>query len=364
MELRSPIMMQDENVYAVVMAGGSGTRLWPESRRACPKQFCRIGSDKTLLELTLARLDGFVPAARRVVVTQQAYYERTAKVVRAGETNTLAAEIVTEPARRGTLAAVGLATLQLLVRDPKAVVISLHADAFIRDVSALQGALAAAVVVARRDYLVLLGAKPHCVVTHYDYIVRGAPIEGLPNVYRARFLYHPTQQEAAEFVQTDGYFWNSGIFVWRAALFRRELQAAQPQVERVLSACLSDAGGIDAVKLRQYYAQLEETSVDGGVIAPSSRCAMLPLDCGWLDIGSWDTLAQAFDVDKDGNLAFGEVVMRACRGTTVKASGVQVVMLGLQDVVVVATADAVLVCAKERAQEVRDLVARLPDRVI
>ncbi len=364
MELRSPIMMQDENVYAVVLAGGSGTRLWPESRRACPKQFCRIGSDKTLLELTLARLDGFVPAERRVVVTQQAHYERMAKVVRVGETNTLAAEIVAEPAGRGTLAAVSLATLQLLVRDPKAVVISLHSDAFIRDVSALQCALAAAVVAARSDYLVLLGAKPHYAATNYDYIVRGAPIESLQNVYHARFLYHPTQREADEFVQTDGYFWNSGIFVWRAALFRRELQASRPQVERVLSACLSDAGGIDAVKLHKYYAQLEETSVDGGVVAPSSRCAMLPLDCGWLDIGSWDMLAQAFDVDKDGNLALGEVLMRACRGTTVKTSGLQVVTLGLKDVIVIATADAVLVCAKERAQEVRDLVARLPDGVV
>ncbi len=349
-------MKQSKNVYAVVLAGGSGTRLWPESRRARPKQFCRIGSDKTLLELTLARLDGFVPAMRRVVVTQQAHYEHTVEVVRAEETGALAAEIVTEPVGRGTLAAAGLATLQLLARDPKAIIISMHADAFIRDVPALQRALAVAVVAAQQDYIVLLGAKPRYAATNYDYMVRGAPIEDLQGVYRARFLYRPTPREAAAYVQADGYFWNSGIFVWRAVLFRQELHALQPHVAEVLSACLSE-GGKDSARLHEHYARLEETSIDGGVIALSRRCTMLPLDCGWLDIGSWDALAQVFDTDKDGNLALGKVLMRACRGTTVKTSGVQVVTLGLTDVVVVVTADAVLVCAKERAQEVRELVA-------
>ena len=357
-------MMQGKNVYAIVLAGGSGTRLWPESRRLRPKQFCRIGSDKTMLELTLARLDGFVPVQQRVVITQQAHLKHTAQVVRVGKAEALAADIIAEPEGRGTLAAAGLATLQLLTRDPKAVVISLHADAFIKDVAALQQALAAAVAVAGNDHLVLLGAKPHYAAINYDYIERGVAIAGLQDVYRARFRYRPTPQEAAEFVQSEDYFWNSGIFVWRAELFQQELQTAQPQVVKLLSTCLSRAGDIDAVKLQKSYAQLEDMSVDGGVIAPSRRCAMLPLDCGWLDIGSWDALSQAFGGDKDGNLAFGEVLMRACRGTTVKTSGMQVVTLGLKDVVVVATADAVLVCAKEKAQEVRELIARLPDDVV
>ena len=354
-------MSRDKNVYAVVLAGGRGTRLWPESRRACPKQFCRIGSDQTLLELTLARLNGLVPVARRVVVTQQAHYERTAQLVRLGEAQALAATIITEPAPRGTLAAVSLATLQLLARDPQAIIISLHADAFIRDVSALQQALAAAVTVAQRDYIVLLGVKPRTAATHYDYIARGAPLKDLQNVYQARFLHHPTPREAAEFVQADGYFWNSGIFVWRAALFRQELQAVQARVAALLSACLSATGKIDGAKLLRHYAQLEETSVDGAVVALSRRAAVLPLACGWLDIGSWEALAQAFDTDADGNLTFGKVLTRACRGTTVQTRGVQVVTLGLQDVVVVVTADAVLVCAQERAQEVRELVDCLPD---
>lgn len=357
-------MMQDQNVYAVVLAGGSGTRLWPESRRACPKQFCRIGSDKTMLELTLERLDGCVPASKRVVVTQQAHYRRTVQLVRTDEANALATEIIAEPEGRGTLAAVGLATLQLLARDPKAVVISLHADAFIRDVSALQRALAAAVSVARNNHLVLLGAEPYYAATNYDYVEQGTPLEGLQSVFRARFHYRPTPQQAAEFVQKGGYFWNSGIFVWRAGLFQQELQAAQPHVAGLLSACLSAAGDIDREQLNEIYAQLQETSVDGGVVAPSRRSVMLPLDCGWLDIGSWDALAQAFNADEEGNLAFGEVLMRACRGTTVKTSGLQVVTLGLKDMVVVATADAVLVCAKERAQEVRELVACLPDDLV
>ena len=357
-------MMQDEHVYAVVLAGGSGTRLWPESRRTNPKQFCCLGSDKTLLELTLARLDGLVPVAQRLVVTQQAHLARTEQVVQAGKADALAAAIIVEPAGRGTLAAIGLATLQLLARDPQAVVISLHADAFIKDVEALQQALAKAVAVARCGYLALLGAKPHYAATYYDYIARGESCDDGSGAYRARFLYRPTAQEAAQYVQRDDYFWNSGIFVWQAKLFQQELHASQPQTAQALSSCLSETGVIDQARLQKLYAQLKEISVDGGIAAASSRCVMLPLACGWLDIGSWDALSQVFDTDKDGNLALGDVLMHACRGTTVKTNNVQVVTLGLQDVVVVATADVVLVCAKERTQEVRELVTRLPDNLL
>ena len=352
-------MRQDEHVYAVVLAGGSGTRLWPESRRAHPKQFCRLGSDKTMLEQTLLRLDGFVPAAQRLVVTQQAHYARTTQVVQGKDA--LAEEIIAEPSARGTLAAVSLATLALAARDPQAVIISLHADAFIRDVSAFQQALAAAVQAARHNYIALLGAQPHYAATCYDYIERSVPCE--EGVHRARFHYRPTAQEAAAYVQKGDYFWNSGIFVWQAELFLQELHAMQPQVAKLLTACVKARGDIDRTALSSNYPQVAELSVDG-FMAQSSRCVMLPLDCGWLDIGSWDALSQVFATDKDGNLVHGKVLMRDCRGTTARTSGVQVMTLGLQDVIVVVTDDAVLVCAKERAQEVRELVASLPEDLV
>ena len=356
-------MMQDKHVYVVVLAGGSGTRLWPASRRAQPKQFCRIGSDKTLLEQTLLRLDGFVPNTQRLVVTRQEQYECAAQVVQAGEAQALAAEIIIEPEARGTLAAVGLATLALAARDPQAVVISLHADAFIADVSALQRTLAAAVQAARRDYVVLLGAKPSYAATCYDYIERGVPCPNLAGVHRARFHYRPDPQQAATYVQRDDYFWNSGIFVWRAELFCQELQAQQPQLARVLAACVTARGDSERAALHKNYAQVAVLSIDE-FLTQNRRCVMLPVDCGWLDIGSWDALAQAFAPDKDGNLAFGAVLMRDCRGTTIKTNGVQVAALGLQDVIVVVEGGAVLVCAKERAQEVRTLVECLPDSVV
>ncbi len=356
-------MMQDEHVYAVVLAGGSGTRLWPASRRARPKQFCRIGGEKTLLEQTLLRLDGCVPAARRLVATRQEQYECTAQIVRVGEGSALAAEIVAEPVGRGTLAAVSLATLALAARDPHAVVISLHADAFIADVSALQHTLVAAVQAARHGYLVLLGAKPRYAAVCYDYIERGRQCAEQAGVYRARVHYRPAPSEAASYAQRDDYFWNSGIFVWRAGFFCQQLRVLQPRVAKSLAACVAARGSVVSSLLCKNYPLVAEMSIDA-FLAQSRHCVMLPVDCGWLDIGSWDMFAQAFQTDRDGNLSFGAVLMRDCRGTTVKTDGIQVAALGLQDVVVVVTDDAVLVCAKERAQEVRTLVACLPDAVV
>ena len=356
--------MMDEHVYALVLAGGQGTRLWPASRRTHPKQFCRIVGDKTLLEMTLGRLDGFIPAARRFIVTPQEQYEKTAALVRLGSAETLAGEVVVEPEARGTLAAVGLATLQLAVRDPQAVVISLHADAVIKDVAAWRSALVAAVAAARHDYLVLLGAKPYYAATNYDYIARGEPVAGETDLYRARFHYRPSVAQAQKFLQASSYFWNSGIFTWRAVFFRQELRAAQPEVEDLLAACVSAKGKINRAALHRNYPQLPELSVDGGIFPQRDSCVVLPLDCGWLDIGSWEALAKAFVTDKDGNLAFGQVLLRDCRGTTVTTRDLQVAALGVRNIIIVATADAVLVCDKQRAQEVRELVACLPDNIV
>lgn len=356
--------MMDEHVYALVLAGGRGTRLWPESRHMHPKQFCRLVGDKTLLEMTLARLEGFIPAARRLVVTPQEQYEKTAELLRWGSADVLANEIVVEPEARGTLAAVGLATLQLAARDPQAVVISLHVDAAIKDVAAWQSALVAAVAAARHDYLVLLGAKPYYAATNYDYIARGEAVAGQAELCRAQFHYRPSVAQAQKFLHAGSYFWNSGIFTWRAVFFRQELRAAQPQVEGLLAACVSASGKINRATLRQNYPQLPELSVDGGILPQCDSCVMLPLDCGWLDIGSWEALAKVFATDKDGNLAFGQVLLRDCRGTTVTTHGLQVAALGVKDIIIVATADAVLVCDKQRAQEVRELVACLPDDIV
>ena len=293
--------MQDKHVYVVVLAGGSGTRLWPASRRAHPKQFCRIGSDKTLLEQTLLRLDGFVPDTQRLVVTQQEQYEHTAQIVQAGDAHKMVAEIIAEPEARGTLAAVGLATLALAARDPQAVVISLHADAFIADVPALQRTLAAAVQAARRDHIVLLGCQAKLLPRHATTTSsEGAPCPDLAGVHRARFHYRPDPQQAAAYAQRDDYFWNSGIFVWRAELFCQELQAKQPQLAQTFGGLRYRAGAILSVPRCTKTTDRWQCYLSMSFLAQSKCCVMLPVDCGWLDIGSWDALAQAFAPDKDG----------------------------------------------------------------
>lgn len=348
-------MMTDENVYAVILAGGSGTRFWPKSRQTVPKQLCRVGSmDKTMLEMTLTRLDGFIPPARRVVVTHQTQATGTEKIA-AG----LADEIVVEPDGRGTLVALGLAAMQIAARDPQATLISFHSDAIISDVQELQSCLSKALRAAQKKFLVLLGVKADYAESGYDYIVRGDPIKDLTDTYRARFHYRPSLTTIEKFLQTGRHFWNSGIFVWQVEFFLQELVRLQPECHDLLAACLT-AGDIDRALLTKNYPLLPAISIDAGVLARSEHTAVIVGDFGWFDVGSWDALAKVFPPDKDGNLAFGDSLMLDCRDTTVETNGPLVATLGLRDMLVIVTADAVLVCPRDRAQEVRRIVKRLP----
>lgn len=310
-----------------------------------------------MLEMTLTRLDGFIPPARRIVVTRQTQVASIEKVVA-----DFAAEIVAEPDGRGTLAALGLAAMQLAVRKPQATIISFHADAIISNVQALQDCLSKALQAAPKNFLVTLGIKADYAEAGYDYIARGTLVAGFKDTYRAQLHCRPRLSTIQKFLRTGGYFWNSGIFVWRVESFLQELARLQPKCHALLTSCLT-AGDIDRDLLTKNYPLLPPTSIDAGILARSERTAVIVGDFGWLDIGSWDALAKVFPLDKDGNLAFGDSLMLDCRGTTVETSGPLVATLGLQNMVVIATADAVLVCPRDRAQEVRQIVERLPQEL-
>lgn len=343
-----------DNVYAVILAGGSGTRFWPKSRHLRPKQLSKLGgSPETMIELTLARLDGFIPPERRLIVTHQDQLPLTKEIVGAR-----VAAVVGEPEAKNTANALALAALEIERRakpgsDP--VMVSLHADHLIQDVPAFLRAIQTAVKLAEMDFLTLLGVVPEYAETGYGYIEQGEPLPGGQKV--KSFREKPERPTAEEYVRSGRFYWNAGLFVWRTGVLLTELERVlKPTVDQ-LRVAMSGKADLAAV-----YTALPKISIDHAVLETSQNVAVVPMSVGWQDVGSWDALARGFKPDAQGNLAFGDAALIDTRGTTVDSDGPFVAALGLRDMVVVASGGAVLVCPKDRAQDVKKIVDWLSEK--
>ena len=353
-----------EDVYAVILAGGSGTRFWPKSRHSLPKQLCAIGDAKhTMLEITLNRLDGFIPPERRMIVTHKDQIEATRLV--AGARCSL---FLAEPEARNTANALALAATEIAARHvgPNTpVMISLHADAVIRREDEFRSCLLKAVALARHDYLAILGIVPSSAETGYGYIEKGASL-GLADAEGAAqvkgFREKPHLELAEQYVKAGNFYWNAGIFVWKVAILLEELRKYLPGTVAKMDQLLSHHKNIPEVPadvLAGIYGQLPKISIDHALLELSKRVAMIEADIGWMDVGSWSALAECFPTDSNGNLVYGEAVLLDTRDTTVDTDGALVACIGLQDMVVVNSEGAILVCPKNRAQEVKDIVEEL-----
>lgn len=352
------------DVYVTILAGGSGTRFWPKSRHLTPKQLTRIGgAAKTMLELTLERLDGFIPPERRLIVTHQDQAAKTKAIV-----GTAVAAVVAEPQARNTANALALAALQIEamataagIQDP--VMISLHADHLIRDVPAFLTALDHAVRAARSGWLTLLGITPEYPETGYGYIEQGAPLAGLQQTFAVTsFREKPPLAVAQDFIARGGFLWNAGLFVWKTGVLLGELSERLPatvQGLRGLSRPQSGFTQVDTEAFSKLYAALPKISIDNAVLEVSRKVTVVPATIGWQDIGSWDALDRCFSGDAAGNLVFGDALLIDAKGTTIDTDGTFVAALGVEDLVVVAAHGAVLVCPKARAQDVKLIVERL-----
>lgn len=343
-----------DNVYAVILAGGSGTRFWPKSRHLEPKQLSKLGgAERTMLELTLARLDGFIPPERRIIVTHQDQLPLTKKIVGA----TVAA-VVGEPEAKNTANALALAALEVekrAVPGGNPVMVSLHADHLIKDVPGFLEGIAKAVRLAEMDYLTLLGVVPEYAETGYGYIEKGEELPGGQKV--SSFREKPDQKTAEAYVKGGRFYWNAGLFVWRTGVLLRELERVlKPTVDQLR---LAMQGGAD---LASVYRGLPKISIDHAVLETSKNVAVVPIAVGWQDVGSWDALSRGFAPDAQGNLKFGDACLIDTRGSTVDSDGPFVAALGLSDMVVVAAKGAVLVCPKDRAQDVKKVVDWLGER--
>jgi mannose-1-phosphate guanylyltransferase len=347
---------REGSLFAVVMAGGRGTRFWPLSRRDRPKQFLGVVPGGTLLQETVARVLPLVPAERVLVVLAEDQREEAGREL----PEVPPANFLVEPCGRNTAPAIGLSALAVSERDPDAVMIILPADHSIADAAEFRRVLTAASSAARRDdALVVLGVRPDRPETGYGYILPGEalPAEaGYPVQRVARFTEKPSREKAEALVR-EGYLWNSGMFVWRVAAIRRELARHLPQVDSALSALAALPPGASRDRqLREIYPRLPAMSIDYGVMEKTGAAVVVPCEFGWNDVGSWTALAGLWPKDASGNALRGQAVTLDSRGCVVWGGDRLVALVDLEGVVVVDTPDAVLVCRAASDQKVRDLV--------
>lgn len=343
----------------VILAGGSGTRLWPLSRKLYPKQFLPLLGQDTLLQSTWKRLIGLGAAMTLVLCNEEHRFIVADQLREIGA----AARIILEPVARNTAPAVAVAALVAMCQDPDAMLVVLPADHALADEALFQETVRAAVPLAQAGYLVTFGVPPTRPETGYGYIQRAEPLpEGGFRV--ARFVEKPDADTAQKYCEHGGYWWNSGMFVLRADRVVAELERFEPDMVVACRAALgSSCQDLDFLRLDAgEFAASPEKSIDYAVMERTDRAAVLPLATAWSDLGSWDALWEAGVKDGSGNVVHGDVLLADVRDSFVHADSRLVAAVGLADHIVVETTDAVLVAPRHRVQEVKQLVDSLKAR--
>ena len=343
-------------MYAAILAGGVGTRLWPRSRQHQPKQFADItGSGRTMIQETVARLDGLVADEDLYVVTGARYEGLTREQI----SQMPAENIIAEPSGRNTAPAIGLACTHLAQRDADAVIAILSADHVIPDAAAFQQALRRAEEMAREGYIVTLGIEPTLPHTGYGYIQRdGIITDGELPAYRVQqFLEKPDFETAQQFLLEGGYYWNGGIFVFRVGDMLAEMKRQMPDMHEHLQAVAKKLAVGEPFD--DLWSQMPNVSIDYGVIEGAERMAVVPLRAGWNDVGSWDALVDIRGADTNGNcVASGDTICIDSVGNIIYSDKL-VALVGVEDLVVVDTGDTLLVGHKSKMQDVKRVVEQL-----
>jgi mannose-1-phosphate guanylyltransferase len=344
-------------MFAVVMAGGTGTRLWPLSRRRTPKQLLALTGETSLLQQAVTRLGAILRPQDIYVITSQAHVRATQDQL----PGLPADNVLGEPLARSTAAAAGLATV-LARRESDEVSLILPADHYVADEGRFADALREAIAAAERGYLVTLGVVPTHPATGYGYIKVGERLHPTsPTALVERFVEKPDAERAREFLAEGNYLWNAGIFVWRVYAYRQALERFLPQ----LASALDRVGSLPRTPgwmsdVRDILEAIPAVSIDTGVAEPAAaegRVAVVPLEAGWSDIGSWSALLEALSARSGSSLvASGHHLDHASQRVLVHAGDRLVVTVGLSDVIIVDTPDALLVCSAERAEEIKQVL--------
>ena len=352
--------MKTRELIPVLLCGGSGTRLWPLSRTHYPKQFIPLVGETSLLAQTLQRVSGVSSGAAPLVVCNENHRFMTAAVLE--QCQQTASAILLEPEGRNTAPAIAVAALEALAIGDDPVLLVLAADHVITDVAAFERSVLLAESAAMLGQLVTFGITPSCPETGYGYIRAGEVVgDGIFEV--ASFVEKPSLETATDYVESGEYYWNSGMFLFRARRYLDELEAVRPKMLVAARAAHAKAvrDGVFVHLDAEAFGNCPNESVDYAVMEEAKQTAMVTLHAGWSDIGSWSALHEATALDEQGNAVRGDVMLMDTENSYVYADQGLVTTVGIKGLVVVSTPDAVLVASRDRVQDVRKLVQRLSD---
>jgi len=346
-------------IHPIILSGGTGSRLWPLSRSLFPKQLLALAGEHSLIQDTVLRSKGADFAPPLIVCNTEHRFLIAEQMRQAGITPQ---GIVLEPVGRNTAPATAIAALILADKHPESLMLLMPADHIVRNRTAFLQAVDRAAAAARQDNLVTFGISPDAPETGYGYIRRGAALKGLTDSFAvARFVEKPDAATAAGYLASGDYSWNSGMFLFKASVFLAELERLEPEMLAHCREALAKGGkDLDFFRLdNTAFAKAKAISIDYAVMERTDKAVVVPVEMGWSDIGSWEALWATATRDASGNATKGDVLQHGTRNSYLRSEGPLIAAVGIEDVVVVATQDAVLVSHKSASQDVKRIVEQL-----
>ena len=344
--------LKKENLYAIILAGGAGTRFWPMSRAKMPKQFLNIIGPKTFLQMTLARIQSKISPKNIFIVTSAMYARQIKSQIAAFKIPS--SNILFEPEGKNTAPAICWATAHIHKINPRAIEVILPSDHLIKDEKKFLKILDQGFHWASRQYLVTLGIVPLRPETGYGYL-KTEKIKSVPGGIFAvkKFTEKPSLLKAKQFLRSKNYLWNSGMFVWESRTILEEFKKYLPSMYQSLSTA---PGGL---RLKKIWKNVQSISIDYGILEKAHHVVAIPADIGWSDLGSWEALKEILPSDQNRNVLKGDVLALDCANTMIFADRRLIASVGLKNLMIIDTPDVLLVCPKDRSQDVKAIVTKL-----
>jgi mannose-1-phosphate guanylyltransferase/mannose-6-phosphate isomerase len=347
------------SIVPVILSGGSGSRLWPLSRKAMPKQLLALTGANTMIQETVARTRGKDFAAPIVIAGEEHRFIIAEQLRAAGVTD---ARIILEPAGRNTAPAAAVAALKVLEDDPDGLILLMPSDHIVGNVKAFHAAVQVAAAAARSGVLVTFGIKPAAPETGYGYIKSGAMLEGVPGAFAVeRFVEKPDRATAQTYLASGEYYWNSGMFLFSAKTFIKDMEWLEPAMLGFCRDAITHAHrDMDFIRLGEVaFLACPSQSIDYAIMEHVPHAAVVPVEMGWSDVGSWQSLWDISPRNEEGNAILGDVITEKAANSYIRSEGPLVAVVGVENLVVVATKDAVLVSHRDASQDVKKIVAQL-----